>query len=697
MADNDKTKAGLPDEINALRGRVKEPEDNGAGKDVYQEALRSILDRTALMGGEEFFRSMVRNISASLKFRYVFVGELNGPDRIRTVAVWANGASGSNFEYDLEGTPCKGVVGKELCFFPESVQKLFPNDEMLAKLNVESYIGVPLFDANGKAMGILAAMDTALLEKDAHLAEIFVIFSIRAAFELERKHAEDELKRVAARMTEAQEIAHIGSWELDAASGEMFWSDQAYRVFGYEPGGCDPVFESILARVHKDDKAKFERHAKGCLQLADVPKKDCAIDYRITLPDGSIRRLHGKAEVIRDPSGAPVRIAGTVQDFTWRDMVEAELLKAQKLESLGELAGGIAHDFNNLLTGILGSVSIAKERLRPDDAVYSLMNQIEKAALRTKSLTSQLLTFSRGGEPVKNVANVTQLVRDTAELVLRDTGLELIFDAEEDVWPVEVDEAQIAQVMNNIVLNARHAMSNNGTISITLRNVVVKDNDGLPLEPGGYVRITVKDTGKGISAKHIHKVFDPFFTTKDKASGLGLAVSYSIVKRHKGHISVESKEGFGAVFNVYLRRAGVVYFSEAEERPTLGSGRVLVVDDEELVRDVALDMLRLLGYEARSVADGASAVELYKKAQSEDAPFSAVIMDLTMPGMSGMEAMKKIIALDKDARGIVSSGFSKDPIMSEYKNYGFKAVLIKPYRMAEFSKAVKSVIDNEAV
>ena len=230
--------------------------------------------------------------------------------------------------------------------------------------------------------------------------------------------------------------------------------------------------------------------------------------------------------------------------------------KGAKARILGELAGGIAHDFNNLLVGILGNVSIAKEYLKPGEPVYSMMNQIEKAAMRTKSLTSQLLTFSRGGEPVKNVSNITQLVRDTAELVLRDTGLELIFDAEEDVWPVEVDEAQIAQVMNNIVLNARHAMSNNGTVAITLRNVVIGDNDGLPLESGDYVRITVKDTGKGISAKYIHKVFDPFFTTKDKASGLGLAVSYSIVKRHKGHISVASKEGFGAAFNVYLNRAG---------------------------------------------------------------------------------------------------------------------------------------------
>ncbi|MBI5236274.1 MAG: response regulator [Deltaproteobacteria bacterium] len=695
MTDNAKTKADLLDEINALRARIIELEEWGAGKDVYQEALRTILDRTALMGGDDFFRSMVRNVASTLKFKYVFVGELSGPGRIRTLAVWTNGALGLNFEYDIEDAPCKGVIGKELCFYPSAVQKLFPNDKTLAKLNVESYIGVPLFDVNGKAMGILAAMDTAPIEKDAHLAEIFVIFSIRAAFEMERKRAENELKRLAERLTEAQEIAHIGSWELDAASGEIFWSDQTYKLFGYEPGGCEPGFESTLARVDNGDKVRFARYAKDCRSLPNSAKKSCSIDYRITLPDGSVRRLHGKAELIRDPSGAPERVAGTVQDFTWRDKVEAELLQAQKLESIGELAGGIAHDFNNLLTGIVGSVSIAKERLRPEDPVYSLMNQMEKAALRTKSLTSQLLTFSRGGEPVKNISNVTQLVRDTAQLVLRDSGCELTFDAQEDVWPVEVDEAQISQVINNIVHNARHAVVNGGTIGITLRNVVVGDNDGVPLEAGDYVRITVKDTGKGISAKHIHRVFDPFFTTKDKASGLGLAVSYSIVKRHKGHISVESKEGFGAAFNVYLNRAGVV--GQTEEKPLVGNGKVLVVDDEELVRDVALDMLRLLGYEARSAVDGASAVELYKKAQSEGAPFSAVIMDLTMPGMSGMEAMQKILAIDKDARGMVSSGFSKDPIMSEYKNHGFKAVLVKPYRMSEFSKAVKSVIDNEAV
>ncbi|MBI5903848.1 MAG: PAS domain S-box protein [Deltaproteobacteria bacterium] len=406
---------------------------------------------------------------------------------------------------------------------------------------------------------------------------------------------------------------------------------------------------------------------------------------------GSLTSLVQNAE-----DGRP-RFISVFHDITERKMMDNEILKAKKLETIGELAGGIAHDFNNLLVGILGRISVARECVKKGDKLHEMLCEVEEAALRAKGLTRRLLTFSRGGQPVKEAASIVDLIRSTADLVLRDSGVRCEFTFPDDLAYVDIDDAQISQAMNNMILNARQAMPEGGVVEIEAKNVTVTGEDPLPIDPGRYVKVTIKDNGGGIPEENLNRVFDPFFTTRQRASGLGLAVTYSVIKKHKGHIRVESREGRGAAFHVYLPasvgRPPSALGSLAVER---GSGRVLVMDDDEMVRDVAREMLEVLGYDYSFARDGAEAIGLFKKAIETGSPFDAVILDLTVEdGMGGADAVKKLIRIDPGVKAIVSSGYSRDPIMSDYRRHGFCAVMYKPYRLAEFSRAVKDAISGK--
>ncbi|MBI5886348.1 MAG: PAS domain-containing protein [Deltaproteobacteria bacterium] len=515
----------------------------------------------------------------------------------------------------------------------------------------------------------------------------------------ERKRHEAELKQTIEFLNEAQTMAHMGSFDWDLVTNVITGSDEAYRIFGYNKDELTVTYPVFLDSVHTNDKDCVVKS----LESAILNKKSFDMEYRIIRTDGEERTIHGRGAVAYGHEDKPVRMYGTVQDITERKRLDAELLRAQKLETIGGLAGGIAHDFNNLLLGIIGNVSLAKNFVRPDDKVFSFLNNIEKTAMRTKDLTRQLLTFSKGGEPIREAAPVNQLVKDCAALVLRGSNIECKYDFPEDLHNVDIDEGQISQVFNNIILNARHAMLGNGgrVINITARNVRLAETNGVPLRDGDYVRITVKDSGPGIAPNIIHKIFDPFFTTQERASGLGLAISYSIIKKHGGHVCVESREGRGASFDVYLpavtvANAGRAIQSVVETGPA-GSGKVLVMDDEEVVRDVSGEMLKLLGYDADFATDGGQAVEMYRKAWDAGAPYAAVIMDLSVPGaMGGKDAIGKLLEIDPGVKTIVSSGYSKDPIMSDFKKYGFTDVIAKPYRVSEFSRIVKGVITGKS-
>lgn len=510
-----------------------------------------------------------------------------------------------------------------------------------------------------------------------------------------RKLVEDEIEKSGERLNEAQRVAHVGSWEWDIARNTLYWTDEIYRIFGLKPREFGATYEAFLNSVHPDDRESVKKSVNDAL----YPGGRYSIEHRIVLPGGEVRTVHEEAEVTFGADGKAVRMIGTVHDVTERKKLEEEAVKARKLESLGTLAGGLAHDFNNLLVGVLGNVSLAKMELKPGDRAFALLSEVEKASLRAKALTRQLLTFSKGGEPVKERADVCELLKMSADLALKDSGVSFECACPKDRFYADVDVGQILHALNNIILNAREASARGALIKAATEAVPAAEKDALPLDSGDYIRVSIKDAGKGIPGDALPKVFDPFFTTKERASGLGLTVAYSIVKRHGGHITVESEPGRGTAFHIYLPQgftAPAGTKAPAEE-PVRGRGRVLVMDDEDFVREVAGEILKTLGYEPSFAKDGETALDMYRRSMDEGRHYDLVIMDLTIPGgMGGKDAVKKLLALDPGARAIVSSGYSADPIMSDFRTHGFMAVITKPYMVVEFSRVVKDVISGKA-
>ena len=386
------------------------------------------------------------------------------------------------------------------------------------------------------------------------------------------------------------------------------------------------------------------------------------------------------------------------RDVTERKRMEEEIQRAQKLESLGVLAGGLAHDFNNLLTGILGNITMAKMYLDSPDKVKEKLEQTEKASIRASNLTQQLLAFSKGGVLIKKTTSIGELIRESSDFALRGSNVKCLYNIPDDLWPLEVDEGQMNQVINNLIINADQSMPEGGTIHVSCKNVFIRAEDAVALKEGEYVKISIKDEGTGIPEEHLQRIFDPYFSTKQKGSGLGLASVYSIVKRHNGLITVESRIGAGTTFHIYLPASHkeIVGEGAAEKAPLTGKGRILIMDDEEIVREVAGEMLRSLGYEAEITRDGEGTIALYQERQRSGHPFDAVILDLTIPGgMGGKEAIQRLHEIDPRVKAIVSSGYSSDPIMSQYREYGFKGVVRKPYKIQELAKALHEVLTGE--
>lgn len=411
------------------------------------------------------------------------------------------------------------------------------------------------------------------------------------------------------------------------------------------------------------------------------------------------RYYHSIKQRVADSGGNITGIVGIIRDITENKKMEEERLRSSKLESLGVLAGGIAHDFNNLLTGIIGNASLARMLCNPEDKAYKRLTELEDASLRAKDLTQQLLTFAKGGVPIKKTTSIASLLRDSATFAMRGSNITCDFSISEDLSPVEVDEGQITQVIHNLIINAEQAMPEGGAIKVSAGNISVSPSTGLPVQDGEYVKITVSDTGTGIPRENLIRIFDPYFTTKEEGSGLGLATVYSIIKNHGGYVTAESEPGAGTTFYIYLPASlhkEIAPEKAVEEGPIHGKGRILVMDDEEIVRAVAEAILTELGYEVEFALDGASTIEAYKFAKKSGNPFDAVILDLTIPGgMGGKDTIKKLLEVDPAVKAIVSSGYSSDPIMSDFTKYGFSAVIAKPYKVAELSMIVHKVVTGE--
>lgn len=470
------------------------------------------------------------------------------------------------------------------------------------------------------------------------------------------------------------------------------------RQLGYEKD--ELIGKAFIEIIYADDRERVKSNVEAIFGKRTSTSE---LDFRKVRKDGSVLWVYERTQLVLDQDGGPEELRVVCRDITERKKLEEELLKIQKLESVGLLAGGIAHDFNNLLTAVLGNISLIKTSPDLDKRTLERLEQTELATLQAKQLTSQLLTFARGGEPVKKTVRIANLIREAATLSLRGSHVRCDFFISEDIWFVKVDQNQIAQVISNLVINAEEAMPEGGAIRVGAQNVTIEPESHIPLEPGRYVQLFVEDKGAGIPEKHLRNIFDPYFTTKAKGRGLGLAIVHSIVKKHGGYVEANCNAGAGTTFCVYLpavEKDMVGIPGDTTRKSDVGPAegsvserKVLLMDDEPLVRNIGSEMMKYLGYEVDVAEDGTQAIDKYKEALTSGRPFDIIILDLTVPGgMGGKEAIKMLRAIDPEVNAIVSSGYSNDPIMAAFKEYGFKGVITKPYEITEIAEVLEKAV-----
>ncbi|MFC1669160.1 PAS domain S-box protein [Spirochaetota bacterium] len=418
-------------------------------------------------------------------------------------------------------------------------------------------------------------------------------------------------------------------------------------------------------------------------------------DTILITKDGDKRTISAVGAPIMDEKSRTIGAVILFRDITERKKMEIDILKSSKIDSLGVFAGGIAHDFNNMLTAIMGNISLVKHSIKDTDENYETLSDAEKVAMRARDLTQQLLTFSKGGAPIMKTTSIKELLIDTVNFVLSGSNVKCDFQISEDVWNAKIDEAQISQVIHNIVLNARQAMPKGGKITINAENTVISPNEILKNENKNSIIITIKDEGEGIHRKNLQKIFDPYFSTKENGTGLGLSVTYSIIKKHDGHISVKSKIGSGTTFEIYLP-ASTEKIDQLTDKVVIDfatTGKILLMDDEKMILDVGERMLSRMGFDVVKAKNGEEAIELYKKSKTNGEPFKCIIMDLTIPdGMGGKETIEILKDYDPDVKAIVSSGYSNDPVMANFKDYGFIAIVEKPYRLEEIKNILQKIL-----
>jgi PAS domain S-box-containing protein len=454
-----------------------------------------------------------------------------------------------------------------------------------------------------------------------------------------------------------------------------------------------------LSHIYKviDENAKdiHDNHLMHLLSAKSIERRSNVI---LTDQDGSERLIEDTAAPIRDKDSNIVGVIIVFRDITEKLKYESEIIKHQKLESIGIFAAGMAHDFNNILAGILGNLSLVKMDIRNDSRALVNLEEAERASYRAKDLTQQILTFSKGGNPITKTASIMDVLDESVKFILKGSNVKSVFSVPQDIWRVEIDEGQIYHVINNLVLNAIQAMPQGGTINIEAQNVVIKKENSLTLSEGRYVKISLKDEGMGIPADYLSRIFDPFFTTKPEGSGLGLSTSYAIIQKHKGHLEVESIEGVGTTFIFYLPASDKQDFIPKEKKTGSafkGTGKILVMDDDKMILQMASHMLSRMGFDVVCARNGEEAIDLYKKEMRSESSFKAIIMDLTVPaGMGGKETIQILRQIDPRVHAIVSSGYSNDPVMANLDQYGFVGMLIKPYGFNELEEAVKNVIQD---
>ncbi len=560
-----------------------------------------------------------------------------------------------------------------------------------------------LLDANGNPSGTLIwefqntmtrewyeCRDQAIKWTDGRLVRMEIAINITP-----RKKAENDLATEKEQLAVTLRSIGDGVITTDTRGRVVLLNTLAEILTGWSQQEAQgrPLTE-VFNIIHEQTRNPCDNPAEKVLTSGEII--GLANHTTLIARNGRERKIADSAAPIRDREGRVIGVVLVFRDVTEKHRMEEELLKVKKLESVGVLAGGIAHDFNNILVAILGNINLALLDGNLEERTRKLLSEAEKASIRAKDLTLQLLTFSKGGEPVKQTASIADIIQDSADFVLHGSNVACRYSLPENLWLVNIDKGQISQVIQNIIINANHAMPSGGNIQVNCENVESQATPGVSLpDTNKYIKIDISDSGTGIPDDLIDKIFDPYFTTKEEGSGLGLAVTHSIITKHDGFIYVQSKPGEGTTFTLYLPASTQKQKQENKEaiKTSANKAKIMIMDDEEMVRDVAKAIFVMLGHEVILAVNGEEAVELYKKQSDLGQPIDIIIMDLTIPGgMGGESAVQEILAINSEAKVIVSSGYSNDPIMAHYQDYGFSAAIVKPFQVQDIMDVINKLL-----
>ncbi len=725
--------AGLDDAaatIAALRARIADLEAFEARRTAAEEAIRLAAAET----GDQFFRALVAGIARVLGVRHACVAsvDLAAPTpRARTVAYYAEGRVVDDVEYDLAGTPCATILDRgDACVYPRGVAAHFPDDRMLADLRIESYAGIPLRDAAGRTLGLLAVLDAEPLEHVESVTAALRLCAIRAGAELERRRADAALRESERKYRDLVETSTDLIWATDLEGRFTFVNRAAKSIYGYDP--AEMIGRSFLDLVIKPElRAQADGVFRKMLQGSSYVQAEIEQVRR----DGTPVRLLGTGIAVRDAAGKTIGATGTATDVTERRATEKalrrseeQLRQAQKIEAIGRLAGGIAHDFNNLLLVILGFGDRLIGRLREEDPLRRDALMIRRAGERGAALTRRLLAFGRKQVFAPAELDLGAVVEGLEPLLRRLIGEDVDLRVVRARGPGRTfaDRSQIEQVVMNLVLNARDALrGRGGRIEIETRDADVDEaaarasaatEIGAPA-PGRYVRLAVTDTGCGMDRATLERLFEPFFTTKEvgEGTGLGLATVYGIVKQTGGTVTVRSRPGLGSTFEVYLPRrepaAAGPSTGAASSSGDLGSAAeiirprsiglgapaptsatILLVEDDDMVRALAREMLEEWGYTVVEAHDGEDAL-----AQAERRPgkIDLLVSDVIMPRLGGPELFRRLAAARPGLRALFMSAYAGGAAAGGASPLDPGANFIqKPFAAEAFAKRVRDALES---
>ena len=508
---------------------------------------------------------------------------------------------------------------------------------------------------------------------------------------------ERELARLnVERLRLTQQAAHAGSWDWNLATGELSWSDELYRLLGFQPGDCLPTLEAWLENLHEDDQARVRADLEDA---ADGNSGHVESEYRVRTPDGPVRWCLAKGSIFKINSGEPARLLGVVIEITERKRLEEQFLQAQKMEAIGRLAGGVAHDFNNLMTIVSGYSSMLRAYLQQDSTLDHFVSEIQHAATRAATLTGQLLAFSKRQVVQVKVIGINQAVHDVHNMLQRIIGedIELLVELSDDAGHVRCDKGQLDQVLLNLAVNARDVMPKGGKLKIATRSTIIGSAEALAnhIQPGSYVVLSISDTGPGIDQRIQEKIFEPFFTTKEtgKGTGLGLSTVYGIARQSGGTVLLESQPGRGSCFRVVLPAAPAVpeLLVEAGEPAETGqSARVFLVEDEAPLRKMMREILKTAGFSVTSASSGEQALQMIRANGLE---FDVLVTDVVLPGISGPDLVERLTE-QGSCRVLYISGYTDHQLLERTFEAG-SGFLQKPFPPAALTRAIRELLSVE--